>query len=127
MVAVRTFPWPRGGPMTLQLGGTAPKLGGTAPIEPGSTARAARNLSRAECVDVVVAGAGQAGLSVSHELSRADVEHVVLDRGRVGQRWRTRWDSFCLVIPNWTVQLPGGCYDGGDPDGFMPRDDIVRH
>jgi putative flavoprotein involved in K+ transport len=82
---------------------------------------------RPEAVDVVVVGAGQAGLSLSYELSQADVEHVVLERAHVAQAWRTRWDSFCLVIPNWTVQLPGGCYDGGDPDGFMPRDDIVRH
>jgi putative flavoprotein involved in K+ transport len=45
----------------------------------------------------------------------------------VGQTWRDRWDSFCLVTPNWTVQLPGGAYSGDDPDGFMPRDDIVAH
>src|SRR5262249_16350192 len=81
----------------------------------------------AEAVDVAVVGAGQAGLSLSHELSHAGIEHVVFDRGRVGQSWRGRWDSFCLVIPNWTVQLPGGHYQGDDPDGFMPRDDIVRH
>lgn len=81
----------------------------------------------AEAVDVAVVGAGQAGLSLSHELSHAGIEHVVFDRGRVGQSWRGRWDSFCLVIPNWTVQLPGGHYAGDDPDGFMPRDDIVRH
>jgi putative flavoprotein involved in K+ transport len=81
----------------------------------------------AESVDVVVVGAGQAGLSLSHELSLAGVEHVVLERGRVGQAWRRRWDSFCLVIPNWTVQLPGGHYNGSDPDGFMRRDEIVGH
>jgi putative flavoprotein involved in K+ transport len=73
----------------------------------------------------VVVGAGQAGLAVSHELSRAGVEHTVLERGRVGQRWRNRWSSFCLVTPNWSVRLPGRSYDGDDPDGFMPRDDIV--
>jgi choline dehydrogenase-like flavoprotein len=78
-------------------------------------------------VEVAVLGAGQAGLSLSHELTEAGVEHVVLERGRVGQAWRDRWDSFCLVIPNWTVQLPGGRYQGGEPDGFMPRDDIVAH
>jgi putative flavoprotein involved in K+ transport len=77
--------------------------------------------------DVVIVGAGQAGLSLSHELATAGVEHIVLERGRVGEAWRRRWDSFCLVIPNWTVQLPGGHYRGDDPDGFMPRDDIVRH
>src|SRR5207253_6262240 len=77
--------------------------------------------------DVVIVGAGQAGLSLSHELTEAGVEHLVLERGRVGETWRGRWDSFCLVIPNWTVQLPGGVYQGADPDGFMPRDAIVRH
>jgi putative flavoprotein involved in K+ transport len=81
----------------------------------------------AEAVEVAVVGAGQAGLSLSHELSHAGIEHVVFERGRVGESWRGRWDSFCLVIPNWTVQLPGGHYQGDDPDGFMPRDDIVGH
>jgi putative flavoprotein involved in K+ transport len=81
----------------------------------------------ADQIPVAVIGAGPAGLSVSHELAEAGVEHVVLERGRIGQTWRARWDSFCLVTPNWTVQLPGGGYDGDDPDGFMPRDDIVAH
>lgn len=80
-----------------------------------------------EAVDVAVVGAGQAGLSLSYELSHASVEHVILERGKVGDTWRGRWDSFCLVIPNWSVQLPGGRYHGDDPDGFMPRDEIVGH
>src|SRR5215470_15160064 len=74
---------------------------------------------------VVVIGGGQAGLATSHELTREGVEHVVLERNRIGETWRRRWDSFCLVTPNWSVQLPGGAYDGGDPDGYMPRDEIV--
>ncbi len=72
-------------------------------------------------------GAGQAGLAVSHELWRLGFDHVVLEKGRIGQTWRDRWDSFCLVTPNWTVQLPGYHYDGDDPDGYMPRDDIVAY
>ena len=76
---------------------------------------------------MAVIGAGQAGLAVSHELTELGIEHVVLERGRVGQTWRDRWDSFCLVTPNWSVQLPGGGYDGPEPDGFMPRDEIVGH
>ncbi len=75
----------------------------------------------------MIVGAGQAGLAVSYELTRSGVEHVVLERSRVGESWRTRWDSFCLVTPNWSVMLPGGAYDGNDPDGFMPRDEIVAH
>ncbi len=70
-------------------------------------------------------GAGQAGLSLSHELSAGGVEHVVLERGRVGETWRHRHDSFCLITPNWSVRLPGHPYGGPDPDGFMARDEIV--
>lgn len=78
-------------------------------------------------IEVVVVGAGQAGLAVSHELTNEGVDHVVLERDRMGQSWRGRWDSFCLVTPNWFVQLPGHHYDGSDPDGFMPRDEIVAY
>lgn len=81
----------------------------------------------AERVPVVVVGGGQAGLATSHELSTLGVDHVVLERGRIGQTWRDRWDSFCLVTPNWSVQLPDALYDGPDPDGFMPRDEIVEY
>jgi putative flavoprotein involved in K+ transport len=80
-----------------------------------------------ERIDTVVVGGGQAGLVVSHELARAGVDHVVLERGRIGETWRGRWDSFCLVTPNWTVQLPSHPYDGEDPNGFMLRDEIVAY
>jgi putative flavoprotein involved in K+ transport len=76
---------------------------------------------------VVVVGAGPAGLAVSRELTRASVAHVVLEKGRVGQTWRERWDNFCLVTPNWTLRLPGHGYDGDDPDGFLPRDEVVAY
>jgi putative flavoprotein involved in K+ transport len=77
--------------------------------------------------DVVVVGAGQAGLSISHELAHAGVDHVVLERNRVAETWRSRWDSFCLVTPNWMTNLPGQPYAGTDPDGFMPRDELVDY
>jgi putative flavoprotein involved in K+ transport len=80
-----------------------------------------------ERIGTVIIGGGQAGLSVSRELAQAGVNHVVLERGRIGQSWRGRWDSFCLVTPNWSVQLPGHPYDGPDPDGFMPRDELVSY
>jgi Pyridine nucleotide-disulphide oxidoreductase len=80
-----------------------------------------------ERVDVAVVGAGQAGLATSYELTAAGIDHVVLERGRVGQSWRGRWDSFCLVTPNWTLQLPGHRYDGEDPDGYLPRDELVAY
>lgn len=78
-------------------------------------------------LEAAVVGASQAGLAISHELKRVGVEHVVLERGRIGNGWQQRWDSFCLVTPNWSAQLPGYHYDGEDPDGFMPRDEIVAY
>jgi putative flavoprotein involved in K+ transport len=76
---------------------------------------------------VVIVGGGQAGLALSYELTRAGVDHVVLERSRIGSTWRGRWDSFCLVTPNWTMDLPGFPYDGDDPQGFVPRDEIVSY
>ena len=75
--------------------------------------------------DAVVVGAGHAGLSISRALSNRGIDHVILERGRVAETWRGRWDSFCLVTPNWLIALTDTGYDGDDPDGFMPRDDIV--
>ena len=78
--------------------------------------------------NVLVIGAGQGGLSASYFLTRAGVPHRIVDRGGVAHAWeRQRWDSFCLVTPNWTVNLPGRPYDGDDPDGFMPRDEFVAY
>ena len=77
--------------------------------------------------DYIIVGAGSAGLSVSRELRLLGVEHVVLERNRVGQAWRDRWDSFTLVTPNWTLDLPGSPYAGSDPEGHVPRDEIVSY
>jgi putative flavoprotein involved in K+ transport len=77
---------------------------------------------------VVVVGGGQAGLATSWHLVRAGVDHVVLEADRAGSEWRNRrWDSFCLVTPNWQCRLPGFPYDGSAPDGFMVRDEIVEY
>jgi len=68
----------------------------------------------------VVIGAGHAGLAVSRLLTTAGRDHVILERGRVAERWRSeRWDSLHLLTPNWMTRLPGRAYDGPDPDGFM--------
>ncbi len=78
-------------------------------------------------VETVVVGAGQAGLGMSYFLRAADREHIVLDRrSTLGGGWQDRWDAFGLVTPNWTASFPGKPYDGAEPDGFMPRDEIVR-
>ena len=80
-----------------------------------------------EHVDTIVVGGGQAGLSTSWHLKKAGRQHIVLDRGKIGDTWRHRWDAFCLVTPNWTCNLPRFPYDGDDPDGFMLRDEIVDY
>jgi len=78
--------------------------------------------------NVAVVGAGQAGLATSYYLKQLGVDHVVLEAGRVAETWRSRrWDSFCLVTPNWSVRLPGGEYDGPDADGFMKKDELIGH
>ena len=77
-------------------------------------------------IDTVVIGAGHAGLAVSRLLTESGREHVVLDRGRVGERWRTeRWDSLRLLTPTWMNRLPGW-QTGGDPDGFLASGQLVR-
>ena len=80
----------------------------------------------AGAVDVVVIGAGHSGLSMSHALGRRALEHVVLERGEVANAWRTeRWDSLRLLTPNWMTRLPGYCYRGDDPDGYMSAGEVV--
>ena len=75
-----------------------------------------------ESFDVVVVGAGQAGLSVSYLLSEAGLSHVVFERGRVGESWRSqRWDSFTLNTPNWSNLLPGQSAWDGDRAEFTQR------
>jgi glycine/D-amino acid oxidase-like deaminating enzyme len=79
-----------------------------------------------EHVDTVIIGGGQAGLAMSTVLQRHGREHVVLERRRIGERWRTeRWESLRLQFPNWTVQLPSQSYAGGDPDGFAHYREIL--
>ena len=69
--------------------------------------------------DTVVIGGGQAGLAASRCLADRGRDHVVLERGRIGQRWRSdTWDSLHLLTPNWMNTLPGGSYRGPDPNGF---------
>ena len=75
----------------------------------------------------VVVGAGPAGLAVSRELREVGIDHLVLERDRVGQSWRSRWDSFTLVTPNWTLRLPGRAAPGVDPEGHVDRDAVVAH
>src|SRR5262244_428085 len=70
--------------------------------------------------EAVVIGGGQAGLAMSRCLSEERVDHVVLERGRVAERWRSgSWDSLRLLTPNWQSRLPGLRYEGAEPAGYM--------
>ncbi len=77
---------------------------------------------------VLVIGGGQAGLAMSYCLKEQGIAHLIFERHRLGEAWRSqRWDSFCLVTPNWQCTLPGFPYQGSDPEGFMLKDDIVAY
>ncbi len=81
-----------------------------------------------EHVGTVVIGAGQAGLATSYHLTQRGHDHVVFERGRVGETWRSqRWDAFVLNTPNWAQQLPGFEYRGPEPDEFAPRAEVIAY
>jgi putative flavoprotein involved in K+ transport len=79
-------------------------------------------------INTVIIGGGQAGLAMGRCLSEAGVDHVILERGRIGERWRSeRWDSLRMLSPNWQSRLPHFHYIGSDPDGFMTMPEFIRH
>ena len=79
-------------------------------------------------VSVVVVGGGQAGLSASYYLCQFGIDHVVLERSKRFHSWKNdRWDSFCLVTPNWQCRLPDWPYTGKDPDGFMTKNELIEY
>lgn len=81
-----------------------------------------------QIVDTVVIGGGQAGLAMSRSLAERGVEHVVLERGRVGERWRSeRWDSLHLLTPRWLSRVSGWIGDDRDPHGFMDRNEVIGY
>ena len=77
---------------------------------------------------VIVIGGGQAGLAISYCLKNRGIDHLILEKNYIGYAWQEkRWDTFCLVTPNWQCTLPGYHYPGNDPDGFMEKEDIVAY
>lgn len=82
-----------------------------------------------QTIDTLVIGGGQAGLATSRFLQQHQIEHLILEQSmQAAHAWRNdRWDSFALLTPNWTLQMPGAEYRGDDPDGFLPREQIVAY
>ena len=79
-------------------------------------------------VETLIVGGGQAGLTMSHMLSRRGRPHLVLERGRIAERWRSeRWDGLRFQFPNWSVRLPNCPFPHVDPDGFATSAEIVDY
>lgn len=77
-------------------------------------------------VDVLVVGAGQAGIALSGHLHAAGISHLVLERGRIAERWRScRWDSLVANGPVWHDKYPGMEFPGVGPDQFARKEDIA--
>jgi putative flavoprotein involved in K+ transport len=75
----------------------------------------------------IVIGAGQAALALSYHLSAAGHDHLLLERGRIGERWRSeRWDSLRMLTPNWLNRLPGAP-PHADADGYLPAADFAEY
>jgi putative flavoprotein involved in K+ transport len=81
-----------------------------------------------EEVEVVVVGAGQAGIAMSDHLGRRDIPHVVLERDRIAERWRSqRWDSLVANGPAWHDRFPGLEFSGVGPDEFATKEQVADY
>ncbi|WP_315979920.1 hypothetical protein [Aliamphritea spongicola] len=81
-----------------------------------------------EKIDTLVIGAGQAGVAMSEHLSNLDVPHLVLERDRIAEKWRTaRWDSLVANGPAWHDRFPGMEFEDVDPDAFAPKERVADY
>lgn len=81
-----------------------------------------------ENIDTLIVGAGQAGIAMSEHLGIAGVPHLVLERNRVAESWRScRWDSLVANGPAWHDRFPGLEFPGISPDGFPTKDGVVDY
>ena len=81
-----------------------------------------------EEVDTLVVGGGQAGLAMSEHLSNCGVPHLVLERYRIAERWRSeRWDSLVANGPAWHDRFPGMEFPDLDPDAFAPKEKVADY
>ncbi|VVO20697.1 flavin-containing monooxygenase [Pseudomonas fluorescens] len=79
-------------------------------------------------IDTLIVGAGQAGVAMSEHLSKLGVPHLVLERNRIAERWRTgRWDSLVANGPAWHDRFPGLEFDDLSPDGFAPKERVADY
>jgi putative flavoprotein involved in K+ transport len=80
-----------------------------------------------EHIEALVVGAGQGGIAMSEHLTRIGVSHIVLERSRIAERWRTaRWDSLVANGPAWHDRFPGAEF-AGDPEGFPGKDEVADY
>jgi len=80
-----------------------------------------------EKIDTLVIGAGQAGVAMSEHLGNAGVPHLVLEKDRIAERWRSgRWDSLVANGPAWHDRFPGLEFSG-DPDAFIAKDQVADY
>jgi putative flavoprotein involved in K+ transport len=81
-----------------------------------------------EKIDTIIIGGGQGGLSTSYALKQQGRDHIILEQeDQVAKAWRSRWDSFTLITPNWMTRLPGAEYQGEKPESFTVRDDVIAY
>ncbi|MEM9632701.1 MAG: NAD(P)/FAD-dependent oxidoreductase [Pseudomonadota bacterium] len=81
-----------------------------------------------EKTDTLVVGAGQAGVAMSEHLSNCGVPHIVLERSRIAERWRSeRWDSLVANGPAWHDRFPGLEFSDVDPDAFASKERVADY
>ncbi|EMD1654373.1 flavin-containing monooxygenase [Pluralibacter gergoviae] len=79
-------------------------------------------------IDTLVVGAGQAGVAMSEHLTKHSIPHLVLEKNRIAEAWRSgRWDSLVANGPAWHDRFPGMEFPGADPDSFVAKEDIAAY
>lgn len=98
------------------------------PQHRGTDGRVSMSNTAAETTEVVVIGGGQAGIAMSEHLSDRGVAHVVLEKHRVAEAWRTRrWDSLVANGPAWHDRFPTQEFEETDPDGFATKAEVADY
>ncbi len=116
------FPFPRACPTMPQLRSGARVLR----IAAGHRKKGARMPT--EQIDTLIVGAGQAGIAMSEHLTQFGIPHIVLERSRVAERWRSeRWDSLVANGPAWHDRFPGLEFAGFDPEAFPPKESVAAY